>query len=86
MQLHVQPNARRCEIAAPYGNSLKVRIAAPAVDHKANTLLIDFLGKTLDLPVRSVMITKGLRGRAKTLEIAGPSVELLARIRKLAQE
>ncbi|MGH8677764.1 MAG: DUF167 domain-containing protein [Burkholderiales bacterium] len=86
LSLHIQPSARRSEFAGRYGASLKLRIRAPAVDHKANSLLIDFLRNKLDLPARSVMITKGQYGRAKTIEIAGPSADLLARISKLADE
>ena len=86
LQLRVQPNASRSEVAGLHGTSLKVRIAAPAVDHKANALLIDFLTKKLDLRAHAIMITHGLHARSKTIEIAKPDMELLSRISKLADE
>ena len=70
--LHVQPNARSTEIAGKHGDSLKVRVAAPALEGRANTLLIEFLRKKLDVPADRVTITRGARGRTKTVEILAP--------------
>jgi hypothetical protein len=83
LSLHVQPNARRSEFAGLHGSALKVRVAAPAADFKANALLVDFLGKSFQLPASRVMITRGTRGRAKIVEIAGGGPQLLARIQHL---
>lgn len=86
LSLYVQPNASCSGFAGMHGKSLKIRIAAPAVDAKANTLLLDFLGKSLDVPVRRVMIRQGSRARAKTIEIREPSLGLLERIGLLADQ
>ena len=43
LTLHVQPGARRTEVAGMYGDALKVRLAAPPVDGKANEALVRFL-------------------------------------------
>ena len=83
LRLHVQPNASRSGFAGRHGDRLKVRIAAPAVDSKANVLLVDFLGKSFDVPAREVIIIRGGQSRAKTVEIVGPSPGLLERIRQL---
>jgi uncharacterized protein (TIGR00251 family) len=72
IRLHVQPNARSTEIAGKHGERLKVRVAAPALQGRANTLLIEFLRKTMDVPASRVTITQGARGRAKTVEILAP--------------
>jgi uncharacterized protein len=81
--LHVQPNARRTEIAGLHGGRLKVRIAAPAVEGKANDLLVGFLADTFDLPGGRVMIRRGSHGRTKTVEIYGQAASLLARVKRL---
>ncbi len=83
LRLHVQPGARRTEFAGLYGDSLKVRVAAPAVENKANTLLVDFLGKTFKLPARRVMIARGRQDRTKIVEIHEPGAGLLEHIRLL---
>jgi hypothetical protein len=71
LTLHVQPGARNSAIAGTHGNALKIRIAAPAVDNKANAALIDFLSETLDIPKSAIAIRRGATGRRKVIEIAG---------------
>ena len=81
--LHVQPNAKRTEIAGLHGGHLKVRVAAPAVDDKANELLVGFLADRFDLPGGRVMIRRGSHGRTKTVKIYGQAASLLARVKNL---
>lgn len=80
--LHVQPNAKRTEFAGLHGGHLKVRVAAPAVEDKANELLVGFLADKFDLPGGRVMIRRGTHGRTKTVEICGQAAALLARVKK----
>ena len=77
IKLHVQPGARRTEIAGKHGECLKVRVAAPAVEQRANTVLVEFLGEKLDVPARRVIIVRGARGRNKTVEILAPGAAAL---------
>jgi len=77
IKLHVQPGARRTEIAGKHGECLKVRVAAPAVEQRANTVLVEFLGEKLDVPARRVIIVRGARGRTKTVEILAPGAAAL---------
>ncbi|HLF39046.1 MAG TPA: DUF167 domain-containing protein [Burkholderiales bacterium] len=82
LSLHVQPNARRSEIAGLHGDALKIRIAAPAVDNKANTELIEFLSKTLEVSKSKIAIRRGGTSRRKVVEITG-GPELAARLEAL---
>ena len=73
LTLHVQPGARNSAISGTYGDALKIRIAAPAVDNKANAALIEFLSETLDVPKAAVTVRRGATGRRKVVEIlCGP--------------
>jgi len=81
--LHVQPRARKNEIVGLHGDALKVRIAAPATENKANTSLIDFLAETLGVPKSAVAIRQGTTGRRKVVEITGRP-ELAAMLKTLA--
>lgn len=71
LTLHVQPGARRNEIAGLHGGALKVKIAAPAADNKANTALIGFLSETLAVPKSAIAIRRGATGRRKVVEVSG---------------
>ena len=83
--LRVQPNASRTEVAGLRGGYPKIRLAAPAIEDRANTLLLDFLKKKFDLRGGKVIITRGGRGRTKTLEISNPGQILLVRLKELLQ-
>ncbi|MEO7100376.1 MAG: DUF167 domain-containing protein [Luteolibacter sp.] len=74
LRVRATPNARQSEIIGweddpQAGRILKVRIAAPPVDGKANTALRDFLAKSLGLSKSTVVLEKGNSSRFKTFEI-----------------
>jgi uncharacterized protein (TIGR00251 family) len=82
LTLHIQPNARRSGIAGLHGDALKIRIAAPAVDNKANAALIEFLSESLGISKSAIVIRHGATGRRKVVELSG-GPELLAQFAKL---
>jgi uncharacterized protein (TIGR00251 family) len=69
LDLHVQPGASRTEFAGKHGDRVKVRLAARAVDGKANEALIEFLAEHFRVPRRNVRITSGLKSRQKRVVI-----------------
>ena len=80
--LHVQPGATRSEIVGRHGDALKVRIAAPAVDNRANAALIVLLSDALGIRKSAVVIRQGSSGRRKLVEITG-GPELAAKLKAL---
>jgi uncharacterized protein (TIGR00251 family) len=85
LDVRVQPNASRTEFAGLHGDRLKIRVAAPPTDDRANALLLDFLKAKLDLGGGRVMIRRGDRNRSKTIEIAQPDPALLETLKQLLQ-
>ncbi len=83
LTLHIQPNARVTAVAGRYGDAIRVRIAAPAVDGKANVALIKFLHIWLDLPIKQIRIKRGARGRRKIVELDNPGAALLTRLARI---
>ena len=71
LELHVQPGASRTEFAGHHGERLKVRLAARAVDGKANEALVAFLAEHYKVPKRNVRIASGLKSRQKRILIDG---------------
>jgi uncharacterized protein (TIGR00251 family) len=68
------PNASRSEIAGweddpRAGRVLRVRVAAPPVEGKANAELRAFLAKALGLPKSQVTLEKGDSSRFKTFTV-----------------
>ncbi len=80
LRLHVQPRARRTELAGPYGERLKLRVAAPPVDGKANAAIIDFLATRLAIPRHGLAIEHGDQGRDKTLFVPLPARVVVERL------
>jgi uncharacterized protein len=70
IHVHAQPGAKRTEVAGFYGDCLKLRLASPPVDGKANECLIGFLAERLGVKRSQVTITRGLSSRRKTVFVA----------------
>lgn len=69
LELHVQPGASRTEFAGRHGERLKLRLAARALDGKANEALVAFLAEHYKVPKRNVRIASGLKSRRKRIII-----------------
>lgn len=74
--IRAQPGASRSAIAGPYGEALRVRLAAPANDGKANAELVRFMAQTLNVPTRMVTLVRGQASRDKVLEVADPTADI----------
>lgn len=79
IRIQAQPGAKRTEVAGLYGDCIKVRLASPPVDGKANECLIEFLAERLGVRRAEVTITRGLSSRRKSVlvTVAGFQPEAL---------
>jgi len=59
---------------------LKARVASPPQDGKANAALIALLAKTFGLPKTKITIVAGETARLKTIHLASPPPEAIARL------
>jgi uncharacterized protein len=71
LRLHIQPGAKKTEVAGLHGEALKIRLAAPPVDGKANACLIAFLADQLGVAKSAVGLLSGDTSRAKRVHIGG---------------
>ena len=71
MNLRVSPGAKRTSIEGPYGAALKLKVAAPPVDGKANAEAERFLAKVLGVPRSEVAVVRGASGRDKSVLVRG---------------
>jgi uncharacterized protein (TIGR00251 family) len=78
--IHAQPGAKRTEVVGLHGDALKIRIAAPALEDRANEALIEFVASKLGIAKRDVVLVSGEKSREKRIEIKGvdqAKIELL---------
>jgi uncharacterized protein (TIGR00251 family) len=66
----VVPNAKRTEAVGLHDGCLRVRLAAPALEGRANEALIAWLADQLGVSRRDVVLKQGASSRRKRLLIA----------------
>jgi uncharacterized protein (TIGR00251 family) len=69
LALHIQPGARCTSVVGKHGNRLKIAIAAPAQDGRANVVLLRFLATQLRVPLRSLQLKSGAASRIKRVSL-----------------
>jgi len=72
LSIHLQPRASADELVGIAGEALKIRIAAPPVDGKANDRLIALLARAFGVPRSGVQLEHGATGRRKRVRIRSP--------------
>lgn len=81
VRLRVSPNARSTGLEGLYGDAaLKLRVAAPPVEGKANAEVERFLAERTGAASSDVRVVRGLSGRDKTVFMDGIGAE---RVRKV---
>lgn len=74
LTLHIQPGAKRSEIAGLHGAALKIRLAAPPLEGRANEALLKFIADMFDVPMRQVELKQGGQSRHKVVAVSGSKV------------
>ncbi len=72
--LHVQPGAKRTEIVGLHGDALKIKLAAPPVEGKANEALLRYIAERFGVPLRNVELKQGGQSRHKVVAVSGSTV------------
>jgi len=71
LRVRVEPRASRPGIVGRHGDAIKVRLAAPPVEGKANAELLRILSKILGVSGTELSIASGLVSRSKSVRIQG---------------
>jgi uncharacterized protein (TIGR00251 family) len=82
LDVHAQPGARRTAVVGEHGGRLKIAVAAPPLDGRANLALIELLSEQLGLPRRAVTLEAGDFSREKRFFAAttAPAAEIARRL------
>ena len=71
LNLHCQPGAKVTKVVGLHDGCLKISLQAPALENKANELLLAWLSKQLRLPQKQIQFISGQNSRKKRVEIWG---------------
>ena len=82
IDISVQPNARRTAADGLHDGALRVRLAAPPVDGKANARLLAWLADELGCLRRAVVLLRGEASRRKQVQLDLPEAAVAAWLAK----
>jgi len=71
LNLHCQPGAKVTKVVGLHDGCLKISLQAPALENKANELLLAWLSKQLRVPQKQIQFISGQNSRKKRVEIWG---------------
>ncbi len=75
LTLHVQPGAKRSEVVGLHGEALKIRLAAPPIEGRANEALLKFIAESFGVSLRQVELKQGGQSRHKVVAVSGSKIE-----------
>ena len=78
LRVAVTPNSRRTRVDGLHDGALRLRVAAPPLEGRANDELVAWLAHELRVPRRSVRVARGATARRKGIEIDAPMAEVRA--------
>jgi uncharacterized protein len=77
LALYCQPGAKKTEVQGEHDGRLKIRLAAPPVEGKANDALVLWLSKQLHINRSSIELLAGDLSRLKRVKVRGVTSELI---------
>lgn len=80
LRVHVQPGARTAGPAGRHGDAVKLRVAAPAVDGKANEAVLDAVAALFSVRRSQVTLMSGHTSRRKRVRIDGIDADTAAAV------
>jgi hypothetical protein len=84
--IHVTPRSKRERLGPLHADALRVAVAAPPVEGRANAACVKALAAALGVPRSAVEIDPGARSRRKRVWVAGDPEALGRKLNALASE
>ena len=79
LTFHIVPNAKADRVIGIHGDSIKIKLRAPATEGRANAALVDFLATQLHFSKHAIVLDRGHKSRNKLVSIEGLSEEEIRR-------
>lgn len=81
ISIRAVPNAKRTAWDGKHGDSWKLKVAAPALEDRANSEILRFIAEMMEVPTRSAVLISGQKCRDKVVAVEGFSAaEIESRI------
>ena len=80
LRVVAHPGAGRSEVAGQHGDALRVKVAAPPVDGRANRAVIELIAELFGVKSAQVTLDRGESSRSKRLRVEGVSPEQARRL------
>jgi len=78
--LRVVPNAKKTEVVGLYGTAIKLKVASPALEGKANAAVLAFVAHAAGKSGNSAELISGEKARDKVVRVHGFSASELRSI------
>ena len=75
MSLYIQPGAKCTQVVGLHGEALKIKLASPPTDGRANIALLQFIATQFHTPLRQVKLLRGEKSRHKTIEVTDCTID-----------
>jgi uncharacterized protein (TIGR00251 family) len=80
LSVHAQPGAGRSQVVGRHGDALKVRVAAPPTQNRANDALAELLADAFGVKKAAVELVSGATSRQKRFRVKGVDPEEVDRL------
>lgn len=84
--VRVTPGASRTSVGGSVGDSLRVRVTAPALDGRATQATLEAIADAFEVRSRAVTLVSGPTARTKIVAIEGDSGLLAERLKHLLDQ
>lgn len=78
--LHCQPGAKVSRVVGEHDGRLKLALNAPAIENRANDVLVAWLADQLSVPRRQVELVSGQTNRRKRVRLAGVTAQAVVAV------
>jgi uncharacterized protein (TIGR00251 family) len=78
VSVHVHPGAGRTAVVGRHGDALKVKVAAPPTDGRANDAVVRLLADTFAVKPAAVAVVSGATSRGKRVRVDGIDADTAA--------
>jgi len=75
LTIYVQPGAKHNEIIGMHGDALKIKLATPPIEGRANIALVRYIATLFEVPLSQITLKRGVKSRRKIFEICASQID-----------